>query len=87
MNDYIDALLENVYVVAISLLLGGIVLVFIDRFFDDEWIAKLLFLTDVFCHVNQLNSSIQEKEKLFFDVLEKFTYTPELILDFYQMIP
>ena len=41
-----------------------------DRFLDDEWIAKLLFLVDVISHVNQLNSSMQGKEKLFFDVLE-----------------
>ena len=41
-----------------------------DRFRDDECIAKLLFLADVFSHVNQLNSSMQGKEKLFFDVLE-----------------
>jgi undecaprenyl-diphosphatase len=32
-NDYIDALLENVIVVAITLLLGGIFLLFIDRWF------------------------------------------------------
>ncbi|WP_247234981.1 undecaprenyl-diphosphate phosphatase [Telluribacter sp. SYSU D00476] len=31
LNDFIDAMLENVWVVAISLLLGGIVLVFIDK--------------------------------------------------------
>nr|WP_293833779.1 undecaprenyl-diphosphate phosphatase [uncultured Arsenicibacter sp.] len=31
LNDFIDSLLENVVVVAISLLLGGIVLVYIDR--------------------------------------------------------
>ena len=41
-----------------------------NRFRDDEWIAKLLFLADVFSHVNQLSSSMQGKEKLFFDVLE-----------------
>jgi undecaprenyl-diphosphatase len=35
LNDYIDALLENVFVVAISLLVGGIVLVFIDRIAQD----------------------------------------------------
>ncbi len=34
LNDYIDALLENVVVVAISLLLGGIVLLFIDKLFN-----------------------------------------------------
>lgn len=31
LNDFIDSLLENVTVVAITLLLGGIILVFIDR--------------------------------------------------------
>ena len=33
LNDYIDELLESVYVVAIMLILGGIVLVFVDRWF------------------------------------------------------
>lgn len=33
LNDYIDALLENVLVVATTLLLGGIVLVFVDKWF------------------------------------------------------
>jgi undecaprenyl-diphosphatase len=31
LNDFIDAMLENVIVVAISLLVGGIILIFIDR--------------------------------------------------------
>ena len=31
LNDFIDSLLENVIVVAVTLLLGGVVLVFIDR--------------------------------------------------------
>lgn len=34
LNDYIDALMENVAVVATSLLLGGIVLVFVDKWFS-----------------------------------------------------
>ena len=41
---------------------------FVDRFCDDEWIAKLLFLADFFSHVNQLNSSMQGNEKKFLDV-------------------
>ena len=35
LNDYIDALLENVLVVAISLLLGGIILIFVDKWFKN----------------------------------------------------
>lgn len=33
LNDYIDALLENVVVVATTLLLGGIVLIYVDKWF------------------------------------------------------
>jgi undecaprenyl-diphosphatase len=36
LNDYIDALLENVIVVASSLFLGGIVLVFIDKWLNTK---------------------------------------------------
>lgn len=35
LNDYIDALLENVLVVATTLLLGGIVLIFVDKWFKE----------------------------------------------------
>ncbi len=35
-NDYIDALLENVTVVAITLLLGGIVFLYIDKWFNQH---------------------------------------------------
>lgn len=34
LGDYIDALLENVYVVAVMLVLGGVVLLFVDKWFD-----------------------------------------------------
>jgi undecaprenyl-diphosphatase len=36
LNDVIDAMLENIYVVAIMLLLGGIVLLFIDKITNDH---------------------------------------------------
>jgi undecaprenyl-diphosphatase len=36
LNDYIDAILENVWVVAFSLLLGGVVLIFIDKYFESK---------------------------------------------------
>lgn len=35
-NDYIDSLLENVFVVAVMLVLGGVVLLFIDNYFSDK---------------------------------------------------
>jgi undecaprenyl-diphosphatase len=36
LNDYIDALLDNPWVVAINLILGGIFLVFVDRIFAEN---------------------------------------------------
>lgn len=36
LNDFIDSILENVWVVAISLLLGGIILIFIDKYFEQR---------------------------------------------------
>lgn len=36
LNDLIDSMLENVVVVAVSLLIGGIILIFIDRIANDE---------------------------------------------------
>ncbi len=35
-NDYIDALLENVVVVGLTLFLGGVLFLFLDRLFNDE---------------------------------------------------
>ena len=34
LSDYIDMLLESVYVVAVMLILGGVVLLFIDKWFN-----------------------------------------------------
>ncbi len=36
LNDYIDAMLENVIVVAASLMIGGIILLFVDTWFKQE---------------------------------------------------
>src|SRR5699024_5877187 len=35
LSDYIDDLLENVYVVAVMLVLGGIVMLFVDKWFNN----------------------------------------------------
>lgn len=36
LSDYIDQLLGNVWVVAVSLILGGIILLFVDKWFKDQ---------------------------------------------------
>lgn len=43
LNDYIDLMLESVMTVAISLLVGGIVLLFIDRIFNNTEEKKLSY--------------------------------------------
>ncbi len=35
LSDYIDSLLENIYVVAIMLIIGGVVLIFVDKWFKN----------------------------------------------------
>jgi undecaprenyl-diphosphatase len=55
LGDFIDSLLENVYVVASTLLLGGIILLFVDKWFEknetegtDEVSYKSAFLIGFF---------------------------------------
>jgi undecaprenyl-diphosphatase len=45
LNDVIDAMLENVVVVAISLLVGGIILVFIDKIANDTREKEVTYCT------------------------------------------
>jgi undecaprenyl-diphosphatase len=48
LKSHVDALLENVWVVAISLLLGGIVLLFVDKYFaknEEEGIEEVSYKT------------------------------------------
>lgn len=47
-NDYIDALLENVMVVAIMLVLGGIILIFVDRYFENKAKKERITYQDAF---------------------------------------
>ncbi|MBK8846136.1 MAG: undecaprenyl-diphosphate phosphatase [Bacteroidetes bacterium] len=48
LKKHIDALLENVTVVAIALLLGGIILLFIDKIFQDNIREKIINYKDAF---------------------------------------
>jgi undecaprenyl-diphosphatase len=45
LNDFIDALLENVVVVAVSLLVGGIILIFIDKIANDTREKEMTYFT------------------------------------------
>ena len=39
-----------------------------ERFSDNDWIAKLLILSDSFSHLNQLNTTMQGRNKIFLDM-------------------
>ena len=41
-----------------------------DRFENETWIAKVLYMADIFNHLNQLNSSTQGRGKIQLDVME-----------------
>ena len=45
LNDFIDSLLENVVVVAVSLLVGGIILIFIDKIANDPRDKEITYAT------------------------------------------
>ncbi len=48
LNDFIDELLENVVVVAISLILGGIILIFIDKWLENRSVENTVTLPKAF---------------------------------------
>jgi undecaprenyl-diphosphatase len=48
LNDFIDSLLENVIVVAVSLILGGILLVFIDKWLANKQLGEELSFSKAF---------------------------------------
>ncbi len=48
LNDFIDELLENVVVVAMSLILGGIILIFIDKWLENRSVENTVTLPKAF---------------------------------------
>lgn len=44
-----------------------------DRFIDNEWMAKLAYLSDIFHHLNQLNTEMQGQNLIVVDIYEKIT--------------
>jgi undecaprenyl-diphosphatase len=48
LNDFIDELLENVVVVAISLIVGGVILIFIDKWLENKKSSDVITLPKAF---------------------------------------
>lgn len=83
LNDYIDAMLESVMTVAISMVVGGVVLVFSDKLFTAQ-LAEVEDDKDLI-KVNEINEFGIEVEK---NVLKPFpiTYKQSLIVGIFQTI-
>jgi undecaprenyl-diphosphatase len=73
-NDQIDTMLGSETIVALSLLLGGIVLVYIDRWFDQPSKQK----PDLFATETTLSELIEADDKL--------TYKKSLLIGFWQVL-
>lgn len=73
-NDQIDRMLGSETIVALSLLLGGIVLVYIDRWFDQPSKQK----PDLFATETTLSELIEADDKL--------TYKKSLLIGFWQVL-
>lgn len=44
-----------------------------EKFSDPAWVAKLAFLSDIFEHLNQLNTEIQGKNRTIVDISEQIS--------------
>jgi hypothetical protein len=38
---------------------------------DESWVAKLAYLLDIFCHLNELNRKMQGKDETIFSTTDK----------------
>ncbi|MDW8273491.1 MAG: undecaprenyl-diphosphate phosphatase [Chitinophagales bacterium] len=83
LNDFIDKLLESVTTVAISMITGGIVLVWVDKFFKKNILDSLRDKDyEEVTEINELGIEVKTKR------LKKFpiTYRQAFIIGMYQVI-
>ena len=93
-NDYIDALLENALVVAISLLLGGIVLLFVDKWFAKTETAgatqveyKNAFVIGMFQVIAMIPGVSRSAATIIGGLSQKLTRTAAAEFSFFLAVP
>lgn len=90
----VDSLLENIWVVAISLLLGGIVLVFVDRWFEsneedgiEEVSMKTGFLIGVFQSIAMVPGVSRSAATIIGGLTQKLTRRAAAEFSFFLAVP
>lgn len=90
----VDSLLENIWVVAISLLLGGIVLVFVDRWFEsneedgiEEVSMKTGFLIGVFQSIAMVPGVSRSAATIIGGLTQKLTRRTAAEFSFFLAVP
>ncbi len=93
-NDYIDALLENALVVAISLLLGGIILLFVDKWFAKTETAgttkveyKNAFVIGMFQVIAMIPGVSRSAATIIGGLSQKLTRTAAAEFSFFLAVP
>jgi undecaprenyl-diphosphatase len=93
-SDYIDMLLENVIVVAITLLLGGIVLLFVDKIFeqnelneDSEPNLKSSFIIGVFQVIAMIPGVSRSAATIIGGLTQKLTRKAAAEFSFFLAVP
>ncbi len=94
LKDYVDQLLENIWVVAISLLLGGIVLLFVDKWFEkneeegeEEVSYKTGFLIGVFQSIAMIPGVSRSAATIIGGLTQKLTRKTAAEFSFFLAVP
>ena len=94
LGDFIDSLLENVYVVASTLLLGGIVLLFVDKWFEknetegtEEVSYKSAFLIGFFQSLAMVPGVSRSAASIIGGLTQKITRKAAAEFSFFLAVP
>lgn len=94
LKDYVDQLLENIWVVAISLLLGGIVLLFVDKWFEknetegeEEVSYKTGFLIGIFQSIAMIPGVSRSAATIIGGLTQKLTRKTAAEFSFFLAVP
>lgn len=94
LGDYIDSLLENVYVVASTLLLGGIILLFVDKWFaknetegTDEISYKSAVLIGFFQSIAMIPGVSRSAASIIGGLTQKITRKAAAEFSFFLAVP
>lgn len=94
LKDYVDQLLENIWVVAISLLLGGIILLFVDKWFEsnetegeEEVSYKTGFLIGIFQSIAMIPGVSRSAATIIGGLTQKLTRKTSAEFSFFLAVP